>query len=50
MKSIIQTCLDEIYYFHEHYAKALEICRYEDNLGLIQYIMQQMVCPKQKLH
>ena len=47
MKSKIQTRLAEIYYIHEHYAKALEICnkvifdlkRYEDNLGLIQLLL-----------
>ena len=47
MKSRIQTRLAEIYYIHEHYAKALEICnkvifdlkRYEDNLGLIQLLL-----------
>ena len=47
MKSKIQTRLAEVYYIHEHYAKALEICnkvifdlkRYEDNLGLIQLLL-----------
>ena len=47
MKSKIQTRLAEIYYIHEHYAKALEICnkvifdlkRYEDNLVLIQLLL-----------
>ena len=47
MKSRIQTRLAEIYYIHEHYSKALEICnkvifdlkRYEDNLGLIQLLL-----------
>ena len=47
MKSKIQTRLAEIYYIHEHYANALEICnkvifdlkRYEDNLGLIQLLL-----------
>ena len=47
MKSRIQTRLAEIYFIHEHYAKALEICnkvifdlkRYEDNLGLIQLLL-----------
>ena len=47
MKSRIQTRLAEVYYIHEHYAKALEICnkvifdlkRYEDNLGLIQLLL-----------
>ena len=47
MKSRIQTRLAEIYYIHEHYAKALDICnkvifdlkRYEDNLGLIQLLL-----------
>jgi len=47
MRSKIQTRLAEIYYIHEHYAKALEICnkvifdlkRYEDNLGLIQLLL-----------
>ena len=47
MKSKIRTRLAEVYYIHEHYAKALEICnkvifdlkRYEDNLGLIQLLL-----------
>jgi len=47
MKSKIQTRLAEVYFIHEHYAKALEICnkvifdlkRYEDNLGLIQLLL-----------
>ena len=47
MKSRIQTRLAEIYFIHEHYAPALEICnkvvfdlkRYEDNLGLIQLLL-----------
>ena len=47
MKSKIQTRLAEIYYIHEHYANALDICnkvifdlkRYEDNLGLIQLLL-----------
>ena len=47
MRSKIQTRLAEVYYIHEHYAKALEICnkvifdlkRYEDNLGLIQLLL-----------
>ena len=47
MRSKIQTRLAEIYFIHEHYAKALEICnkvifdlkRYEDNLGLIQLLL-----------
>jgi len=47
MKSRIQTRLAEIYYIHQNYAKALEICnkvifdlkRYEDNLGLIQLLL-----------
>ena len=47
MKSKIQTRLAEIYYIHENYSKALDICskviydlkRYEDNLGLIQLLL-----------
>ena len=47
MRSKIQTRLAEVYFIHEHYAKALEICnkvifdlkRYEDNLGLIQLLL-----------
>ena len=47
MKSKIQTRLAEIYYIHEHYSNALDICnkvifdlkRYEDNLGLIQLLL-----------
>ena len=47
MKSKIQTRLAEVYYIHENYSKALEICnkvifdlkRYEDNLGLIQLLL-----------
>ena len=47
MKSKIQTRLAEIYFIHEHYANALDICnkvifdlkRYEDNLGLIQLLL-----------
>ena len=47
MKSKIQTRLAEVYYIHENYSKALDICskviydlkRYEDNLGLIQLLL-----------
>ena len=47
MKSKIQIRLAEIYYIHENYSKALDICnkvifdlkRYEDNLGLIQLLL-----------
>ena len=47
MKSKIQTRLAEVYYIHENYSKALDICnkvifdlkRYDDNLGLIQLLL-----------
>ena len=47
MRSKIQTRLAEVYYIHENYSKALDICnkvifdlkRYEDNLGLIQLLL-----------
>ena len=47
MKSKVQTRLAEVYYIHENYSKALDICgrviydlkRYEDNLGLIQLLL-----------
>jgi 26S proteasome regulatory subunit N6 len=47
MKSKIQIRLAEVYYIHENYSKALDICskviydlkRYEDNLGLVQLLL-----------